>query len=261
MCQEIQIFVQCITQDLMSKVKQELTNKHDISWNMSYEVSGWKSYTAAQRHCRTSWQSISSGAKWVFGIYVPTHVLGLEVAHTGQQVRDGGPGGRGSVFSARCVRLDVWSGVGWGGGGQKAQISSENRVWSSPEGKRGLTQGQQGLSMTSVTSKPYTSSRSTRKERSPWGSSPMALTWSAVRVGSMLIATSERVWKMRLLSSMKNLKTGEEIIASIYTNDTSRGLAPAAFARQKPAACLSDSQNEKIFLVWCAVFAHLLRVK
>lgn len=40
MCQEIQIFVQCISQDLMSKVKQELTNKHDISWNMIYEVSG-----------------------------------------------------------------------------------------------------------------------------------------------------------------------------------------------------------------------------
>lgn len=66
-------------------------------------------------------------------------------------------------------------------------------------------QVQQGLSMTSVTSMPYTSSRSTRKERSPWGSSPMALTWSAVRVGSMLPATSDRVWKMRLFSSMKNL--------------------------------------------------------
>lgn len=69
-------------------------------------------------------------------------------------------------------------------------------------------QVQQGLSMTSVTSMPYTSSRSTRKERSPWGSSPMALTWSAVRVGSMLPATSDRVWKMRLFSSMKNLGQG-----------------------------------------------------
>lgn len=50
MCQEIHIFIQCISQDLMSKVKQELTNEHDISWNMSYEVS----HTAAQRHCQTS---------------------------------------------------------------------------------------------------------------------------------------------------------------------------------------------------------------
>lgn len=69
-------------------------------------------------------------------------------------------------------------------------------------------QVQQGLSMTSVTSTPYTSSRSTRKERSPWGSSPMALTWSAVRVGSTLPATSDSVWKMRLFSSMKNLRRG-----------------------------------------------------
>ena len=66
-------------------------------------------------------------------------------------------------------------------------------------------QGQQRLSMTSVMSNPYTSSRSIRKERSPWGSSPMALTCSVVRVGSMLPATSDRVWKMRLFSSMKNL--------------------------------------------------------
>lgn len=68
-------------------------------------------------------------------------------------------------------------------------------------------QVQQGLSMTSVTSMPYTSSRSTRKERSPCGSSPMALTWSAVRVGSTLPATSDSVWKMRLFSSMKKLRT------------------------------------------------------
>lgn len=32
------IFIQCISQDLMSKVKQELTNKHDISRNMIYDV-------------------------------------------------------------------------------------------------------------------------------------------------------------------------------------------------------------------------------
>lgn len=59
--------------------------------------------------------------KWVFGIHVPTNVLGLEVAHRGQQVRDGGPGVGGSVFSAPCVRLDVWSGVGGGPEGTNIQ--------------------------------------------------------------------------------------------------------------------------------------------
>lgn len=39
MCQEIYIFIQCLSQGLMTKVKQELTNKYDISWNMISEVN------------------------------------------------------------------------------------------------------------------------------------------------------------------------------------------------------------------------------
>lgn len=38
-CQEIHIFIQCFSQGLMTKVKQELTNKYDISLNMISEVN------------------------------------------------------------------------------------------------------------------------------------------------------------------------------------------------------------------------------
>lgn len=105
----------------------------------------------------------------------------------------------GSVFSVECQ----WA--------QKARTSGGSRcipLWPCLLLflRQPPPQVQQGLSMTSVTSMPYTSSRSTRKVRSPCGSRPMALTWSAVRVGSTLPATSDRVWKMRLFSSMKNLR-------------------------------------------------------
>lgn len=127
----------------------------------------------------------------------------LDVTHTHRNKTDAQEGtagnrwnshGGGSVFSVLvCVSV-------CGPGRHRYPVIFQGSLgWGAP-------QGQQGLSMTSVTSMPYTSRRSTRKERSPWGSSPMALTWSAVRVGSVLPTTSERVWKMRLFSSMKNLR-------------------------------------------------------
>lgn len=60
--------------------------------------------------------------------------------------------------------------------------------------------------MTSITSMPYTSRRSIRKLRSPWGSRPMPRAWSAVNVLSWLADTSISVWNMRLFCSMKNLQ-------------------------------------------------------
>lgn len=141
-------------------------------------------------------------------------------------------------------------------------------------------QVQQRLSITSVTSMPYTSSRSTRKERSPWGSSPMALTWSAVRVGSVLPATSDRVWKMRLFSSMKNLgimitkymtttteksycgRKSINLTAAVHSSNVSfENNVYCEYDSRLMKMLVKDSQNEKILFIWRAVFIHLLRVQ
>lgn len=42
------------SQDFMSQVKQERTNKRDISCNMTCEVTSRKAYAAARRHRQTS---------------------------------------------------------------------------------------------------------------------------------------------------------------------------------------------------------------
>lgn len=114
----------------MSKVKHKLTNKHDISCNMICEVNSCKSTPLPSATVRDL-ESVSSGAKCVFGIHTPMFsecpwVRGGPQTIAGKRWRSQG---RGSVFSAQCERLYVWSGVG----GQKAQISSGNRVLSSPQ--------------------------------------------------------------------------------------------------------------------------------
>lgn len=151
--------------------------------------AGRFSLSAAVVWCTQSVLNIHTG--WKQSPHVWCGTQGGNSTRKEQQAMDGSPSVE-AVSSVCCVS-EPWR-------HKHPAVFLQAEGWS--------PQVQQGLSMTSVTSRPYTSSRSTRKERSPWGSSPMALTWSAVRVGSMLPATSDRVWKMRLFSSMKNLGQG-----------------------------------------------------